>query len=40
MKSFNFGDAGYVECDAVLLDETWPVSEVVPFYLQDLKLQE
>ena len=40
MRNFSFGDEGYVECDAVLLDETCPVSEVVPFYLQALKLQE
>jgi len=38
--SFSFGDAGYAECDAVLLDDTCPVSEVVSFYLQGLKLQE
>jgi hypothetical protein len=31
MRCFSFGDAGYVECDAVLLDEFFPLSGVMPF---------
>ena len=38
--SFSFGDAGHVECDTVLLDESVPVCGVVSFYLQGLQLQE
>jgi len=33
MRSFSFGDAGYVECDAVLLGESFPLSGVVPFFI-------
>ena len=29
-----------MECDDVLLDESCPVSGVVPLYRQDLKVQE
>jgi hypothetical protein len=38
--SFGFGDAGYVECDAVLLDDSCPLPGEVPFHLQGLRVQE
>jgi hypothetical protein len=42
MRSLSFEGSGYVESDAVLLDEYLPVfgRTVVPFYLQALEVQE